>query len=170
MWRLTRKTDKECESARDALERSTGRAAQDSGDPTIATLLAQAPPSVRAHLAACGECRIFAAELVEVRDLLRPVRVGPQPGPFFMTRVMASIAEQEVDLEKRSQIWAAVPHLASRLTLIASLTLLVAGSWLYQPPSHKATTASVTAEQSSEGLVEGGTTAIQDDFLLNNAD
>jgi len=170
MWRLTSKTEKQCEAARDALEHGTRRAAQDAGVPTIATLLADAPPSVRAHVAACSECRIFAAELVEVRDLLRPDRVGPQPGPFFMTRVMASIAEQEVDLEKRSQIWAAVPRLASRLTIIASLTLLVAGSWLYQPPSHKATTAGVSAEQSSEGLVEGGAIAIQDDFLLNNAD
>ena len=170
MWRLTNKTEKQCEAARDALEHGTSRVAQDAGHPTIATLLEDAPPSVRAHVAACGECRIFAAEVVEVRDLLRPDRVGPQPGPFFMTRVMASIAEREVDLEKRSQIWAAVPRLASWLTLAASLTLLVAGSWLYQPPSHKATTAGVSAEQSSEGLVEGGTSAIQDDFLLNNVE
>jgi hypothetical protein len=83
---------------------------------------------------------------------------------------MASIAEREVEMEKRSQIWAAVPRLASRLTVFAFLTLLIAGSWLYQPPSHKSTTAGVSAEASSEGLVEGGSTVIQDDFLLNNAE
>ena len=160
MWGLKNKIANECQLTQDALERSSSRAAE----------VLAFPEGVRTHLASCGECRIFAAELVEVRGMLRTDLAGPQPGPFFLTRVMASIAEREVELEKRSQIWAAVPHLASRLTLIASLTLLVAGSWLYQPPSRKAATSGVSAEQSSEGLVEGGSNGIQDDFLLNNAE
>jgi predicted anti-sigma-YlaC factor YlaD len=158
MWRLTNKIAKECQLTQDALERSSSRAAE----------VLAFPESVRTHLASCGDCRIIAAELVEVRGMLRTELAGPQPGPFFLTRVMASIAEREVESEKRSQIWAAVPHLASRLTLIASLTLLVAGSWLYQPPSHKAATSGVSAEQSSEGLVEGSAVTIQDDFLLSS--
>jgi hypothetical protein len=153
MWRLTNRIDKECQSTQDALERGTGGTSE-----------------VRTHLTSCGECRIFADELGEVRGMLRQDSGGPQPGPFFLARVMASIADQEVELEKRSQIWAAVPRLAYRLTVLASLTLLVAGSWLYQPPSHKSTTASVNAEQSSEGLVEGSTLNIQDDFLLSTAE
>ena len=150
MWRLTNRIDKECQSTQDALERGAGRASE-----------------VRTHLRSCGECRIFADELREVRGILRQDSGGPQPGPFFPARVMALIADQEVELEKRSQIWAAVPRLAYRLTVLASLTLLVAGSWLYQPPSHKSTTVSANAEQSSEGLVEGGTSNIQDDVLLS---
>jgi hypothetical protein len=153
MWRLTNRLDKECQSTQDALERGTGRASE-----------------VRTHLKSCGECRIFADELREVRGMLRQDSGGPQPGPFFLARVMASIADREVELEKRSLIWAAVPRLAYRLTVLASLTLLVAGSWLYQPPSHKSTTASVNAEQSSEGLIEGSTSNIQDDFLLSTAE
>ena len=158
MWRLTNKIAKECRLTQDALDRSSSRAAE----------VLAFPEGVRTHLESCADCRIFAAELLEVRGLLRNDLAGPQPGPFFLTRVMASIAAREVEVEKRSQIWAAVPHLASRLTLIASLTLLVAGSWLYQPPSHNATTASVSAEQSPEGLVEGSAVTIQDDFLLSS--
>lgn len=169
MWSLNNRIDRQCEAARDTLERSTNRA-QEVGDTAFSKLLADATPSVRAHVAACGQCRIFAEELSEVREMLRPDSGGPQPGPFFLARVMASIAKRETELEKRSQIWAAVPRLASRLTVLASLTLLVAGSWLYQPPSHQVTTAVVSAEQSSEGLVEGGTTTIQDDFVLTAAD
>jgi predicted anti-sigma-YlaC factor YlaD len=160
MWRLTNKIAKDCQLTQDALERSSNSAAE----------VPALPEGMRAHLPSCSECRIFAAELREVRGMLRQDAGGPQPGPFFLARVMASIADQEVELEKRSQIWAAVPSLAYRLTVIASLTLLVAGSWLYQPPRHKSTTASVSADQSSEGLVEGSNTAIQDDFLLNTAD
>ncbi len=164
MWRLTKTLAKECGSTQDALERGPIRA----GDAAPATFAAL-PEGVRAHLAACSECRIFANELMEVRAVLRRDLGGPQPGPFFLARVMASIVEREVELEKRSQIWAAVPRLASRLAVLASLTLLVAGSWLYQPQAHK-TTAGVNAEQSSEGFVEGGTVAVQDDFLLNAAE
>lgn len=160
MWRLTNKIAKECQLTQDALEGSSGRAVE----------VRALPEGVLSHLASCGECRIFAEELREVRGMLRQDAGGPQPGPFFLTRVMASIADQEVELEKRSQIWAAVPRLAYRLTVLASLTLLVAGSWLYQPPSHNSTAASVNAEQSSEGLVDGGTVNIQDDFLLNTAE
>ena len=160
MWGLTNKIGKDCQLTQDALERSSSLAAE----------VLALPESMRSHLASCGECRIFADELREVRGMLRQDSGGPQPSPFFLARVMASIGDQEVELEKRSQIWAAVPRLAYRLTVLASLTLLVAGSWLYQPPSHKSTTAGVSADQSSEGLVDAGTADIQDDFLVDTAD
>jgi len=153
MWRLTNKMATECQFTQDALER-----------------LADLPSRVREHVSACNDCQVFANELMDVRTVLQRNSGGPQPGPFFLARVMASIAAQESELEKRSQIWAAVPRLASRLTLLASLTLLVAGSWLYQPPTHQTTSVGVNAEQSSEGLADGGSTATQDEFLLNSSD
>lgn len=155
MWRLTKKTEKECENARDALERNR---------------MAGLPDNLRAHVASCPECRIFADDLAEVRGMFQRNLGGPQPSPFFPARVMAVIAAREAELEKGSQTWAAVPRLAYRLSVLAALTLLVAASWLYQPSTRKATTAAVNAEQFSEGLVEGGTTTIQDDFLLGAPD
>jgi anti-sigma factor RsiW len=155
MWHLTRKSEKECQDVQDALERNT---------------TTELPDNVRAHLASCSECRIFADELVEARAMLQGDLGGPQPGPFFLARVMASIADREGELEKSSQTWAAVPRLAYRLSVLAALTLLVAASWLYQPSTRKATTAAVNTEQSSEGLFEGGTTTVQDDFLLSAPD
>src|SRR5690242_6562187 len=107
MRRLTNKVAKECQSTQDALEHTSSRASE----------VYAHPESVRTHLASCGECQIFADELREVRGMLRQDFGGPQPGPFFLARVMALIADQEVELEKRSQIWAAVPRLAYRLTV-----------------------------------------------------
>lgn len=169
MWRLLKMTEKECKEAQDALERTTSRAGKE-GIGALGALLAALPEKLRAHLNTCGECRIFADELVEVREMFQGDLDGPQPGPFFLARVMASIAEREGKLAKSAQTWAAVPKLAYRVSVLASLTLLIAASWLYEPPTRHTTTAAVSAEQSSEGLVEGGATAIQDDFLLNIAD
>ena len=75
----------------------------------------------------------------------------------------------EAELEKSAQTWAAVPRLAYRLSVLASLSLLVAGGWLYQQPRH-VTVGGVSMAQNNEGLVEGGSGATQDDFFLNPAD
>jgi len=68
----------------------------------------------------------------EVQALLRDLesRRG-EPGPFFAKRVMAAIAAQETEIARRSRAWAAVPTFASRLSAIAALLLVVAGTWLY---------------------------------------
>jgi hypothetical protein len=165
-WQLIR-IRKDCEHVRDALERSTNPGAESVV--ALGTLLAGLPESMRLHVNACSECRVFADELVEVRGMFRGEPAGPQPGPYFLSRVMASIAARERKLEKSSQTWAAVPRLAYRLSVLACLTILIAGSWLYERPSPTTSVASISAEQSPEGLVEGSV-PIQDDFLLNTAD
>src|SRR5438128_7545910 len=68
----------------------------------------------------------------EVRILLRDLETRrAEPGPFFPKRVMAAIEVQEVELRRRSRAWAAVPTFASRLSAIAALLLVMAGTWLY---------------------------------------
>ena len=182
MWLLTRGYKRECADFHDAIERissvkrsedvmALNNVARDSMAPdTIAldTLLARLPEGVRKHVNHCGDCRSAARELLEVRAMFQREDSGAQPGPYFLARVMAAIADRELELEKSSQTWAAVPRLAYRLSVLASLTLLVAGGWLYQQPHH-ATIAGVTTAQSNEGLVDGGGT-IQDDFLLSSAE
>ena len=131
-------------------------------------LLAELPEETRAHVNACDDCRMFATELVEVRGMFQGMDTGPQPGPYFLARVMAAISDREGELERSSQTWAAVPRLAYRLSVLASLSLLVAASWLYQQP-RQVSVASVSA-QNAEGLVDGSGNTVQDDFLLNTAD
>jgi hypothetical protein len=179
---LTRGYKRECADFHDAIERissvkrcedvmALNNVARESMAPdTIApdALLARLPEGARKHVNHCGDCRSAARELLEVRAMFQREDTGAQPGPYFLARVMAAIADRELELEKSSQTWAAVPRLAYRLSVLASLTLLVAGSWLYQQPHH-ATVAGVTTAQSNEGLVDGGGT-IQDDFLLSSAE
>lgn len=68
----------------------------------------------------------------EVQALLRDLESRrAEPGPFFAKRVIAAIQAQEAELGRRSRAWAAVPTFASRLSAIAALLLVMAGTWLY---------------------------------------
>jgi len=157
----------ECAKVHDALQ-GISSAEQSEGVLALGVLLAQLSEEVRAHVNACDDCRLFAAELLEVRGMFQYADTGPQPGPYFLARVMAAISDREGELQRISQTWAAVPRLAYRLSVLASLSLLVAAGWLYQQPRH-ASIASVNA-QNTEGLVDSSGNTVQDDFLLNTAD
>lgn len=173
MWLLKEKMNTECEGLRDTLERGPIRA---DAEALVAreALLAQLPENSRHHLNHCNECRIFTDELLLVNAMLQSAPSGkaprPQPGPYFLPRVMAAILHRQAELDQRTQTWAAVPRLAHRVSVLASLTLLIAGSWLYQQPRHPSAEPGIRTELNSEGLVEGGANAVQDDFLLNTAD
>jgi hypothetical protein len=167
MWLRTRGYKNECATVQDALERiSIG---ESDRVVALSALLERLRAGEHPHIDRCGDCRSFADELLQVRGLFEREDNGAQPGPYFIPRVMAAIADREREIEKSSQTWAVVPRLAYRLSVLASLTLLLAGSWLYQQPRHT-TIAGVSTGQSTEGLVEGSGSTIQDDFLLNMAD
>ncbi|HVO58330.1 MAG TPA: hypothetical protein VMT51_11605 [Dongiaceae bacterium] len=163
MW-FGRKKNGECEAARDLLERLP----EDWGVAEPGRLPANLAQGVRAHLEGCAECRIFADELLEVRGMLQRELDGPEPGPFFLKRVMAGIAEREARLEQSIQTWAAVPRLAYRFSVLASLGLLIMGSWLYERRSQPQPSQSTLEQRAPEGLVGG--TPVQDDFYLNTTD
>ena len=169
MWLLSRGFKSECAEFHDVLEHVSNADDVALDGVALQSLLAQLPERARQHANVCGDCRSAAGELLEVRRMFQHQDHGAEPGPYFLTRVMAAIADREAELEKSVQTWAAVPHLAYRLSVLASLSLLLAGGWLYQHPRHE-TAVAVSTAQASEGLVDGGTSAIQDDFLLNTAD
>jgi hypothetical protein len=79
---------------------------------------------------------------------------------------MATIADRESQMDRATQTWAAVPRLASRLTVLASLGLLVAAGWVYQMPK-ATTTAGLNSPQVAEGLLDNG--VAQDDLLVSPA-
>jgi hypothetical protein len=166
MWLLSRGSKSECVEFHDALEHISN---VDEVGVAVDNLLAQLPERARQHASVCGDCRSAAGEFLEVRKMFQHQDNRKEPGPYFLTRVMAAIADREAELEKAAQTWAAVPRLAYRLSLLASLSLLVAGGWLYQQPHH-ANGAGISVAQNNEGLIDGSSGATQDEFLLNLAD
>ena len=164
MW-WKNKANAECEGVCDALEASAALRARGK-IAAAGTVLAQLPQAMRQHALSCEACRMFAGELAEAREILGVMESKAEPGPFFLARVMASIASREAELENQAQTWAAVPRLASRLTVLASLGLLIAATWLYQMP----TASNIAGWNSSQwaGLVD--TSATQDDLLVSPAD
>jgi len=168
MWLFSRGFKSECAEFHDALEHVSNVDEIALNGVAVQSLLAQLPERARQHANVCGDCRSAAGELLEVRSMFQHEDNGAEPGPYFLTRVMAAITDREAELEKASQTWAAVPRLAYRLSVLASLSLLVAGGWLYQQPRH-VSVVGVSTAQNNEGLVEGSS-ATPDDFLLNPAD
>jgi hypothetical protein len=167
MWswpRLSKNSQSYCDQVCDSLERTISPEHCDDVA-ALDTVLSQLPEGMRKHVYSCETCRIFADDRIEVRGIFaaREAKVA-QPGPFFLARVMAAIADRELQLDYAAQTWAAVPRLASRLTVLASLGVLVAASWVYQMPK-TTTTAGITSPQASEGLVDVGAT--QDDLLVS---
>ena len=68
----------------------------------------------------------------EVQGLVRGLNSHrAEPGPFFAKRVMAAIDATEADIIRRARAWAAVPSFASRLSAVAAILLVAAGSWLF---------------------------------------
>jgi hypothetical protein len=169
MWLLPRGFKGECAEFHDVLEHVSNADDVALDGVALQSLLAQLPERARQHANVCGDCRSAAGEFLKVRRMFQHQDHGAEPGPYFLTRVMAAITDREAALEKSAQTWAAVPRLAYRLSVLASLSLLVAGGWLYQQPRH-VTVGGVSMAQNNEGLVEGGSGATQDDFFLNPAD
>ena len=74
----------------------------------------------------------------EVRQLLRDLEVRrTEPSAFFAKRVMAAIEAREAEVRGRVRAWAAVPGFASRLSAVAVMLLLLAGTWLYTGSSRR---------------------------------
>src|SRR5205823_13174073 len=120
--------------ARDGLERNSGGSDVESAS-VLGTLLLRVPEFAREHVRACDDCRTYAEEIVQAAAIFEAgkfvsAEVEPAlgPSPYFISRVMRTILDREAAIENRVQTWAAVPRLAYRLSVLVSLTLLIAGS------------------------------------------
>jgi hypothetical protein len=168
MWDLLNKRNEECKHLRYLLEDS---AAAHARVESIEKVLEALPPAQRAHAAACESCRDALRDVVEAREILR--RIAPraeEPGPWFVTRVMAAIAAREKELSEVTKTWLAVPKFASRLALASGALLLVASTWLYERPSI-APMKQPNAAASQESLFEmPQPPANQDDILISRTE
>ena len=164
MWNLLKRRRDECSQLQDSLEDAATR------NPRVASieeLLEALPPAQRTHFGDCADCREAAQELLAARQLLGVISPNAQePGPWFVTRVMAAIVAREKELSEVAKTWMAVPKFASRLALVSAALLLVTSTWLYERP-FPGPTPEATSIAAQESLFESpASTANQDDVLL----
>lgn len=98
---------------------------------TLEELRARMPEAIRAHSARCTSCEEALQDFAETRKALEKMKEGlPEAGPWFTTRVMASIRAQEEEIEEKKEgVWISVRRMAPRLVAFAAVLLLLGGSW-----------------------------------------
>jgi hypothetical protein len=161
---LLNKGNEECEKLADLLEDSAEATARAE---SVEVLLEALPPAQRTHAAACSDCREAIRDVVEARALLQgTVGEGHEPGPWFVTRVMAAIAAKEKELSEVTRTWLAVPKFALRLALASCAVLLVASTWVFESRSTTVKQSNTLAPQ--ESLFEAPQSSPnQDDILVS---
>jgi hypothetical protein len=93
--------------------------------------LEELPEAPEAHARACGACRTALEEFTETRNALAGIAVH-EPGPWFATKVMASINAREREEEALDGVWISVRRLAPRLVALSALLLVLGGGWALQ--------------------------------------
>ena len=141
-----------------------------------APLAVESDPELAAHLRECGKCReAFAAAELSAR-LFAGVEVPDvQPSEAFVTRVMASVREQEMHLSDSVAVWRPLEVLASRFALVAAVVLLALSVFLgeFSPALRQAdvvTTTTTGAEVSSDWPEPPAQPATQDEVLMSLVD
>ena len=135
------------------------------------------------HLRQCDRCReSFAAAQLSER-LFSAVDVPEvQPTEAFVTRVMASIREQEAQMAASSAVWHPLEVLASRFALVAAVVLLALSVFLgeFSPAFRQSETAATptqsevvgapATEMSSDWPEPPAQPATQDEVLMSLVD
>jgi hypothetical protein len=124
------------------------------------------PTGLAEHAASCADCRTALDELFASRALLSAVpRHAAAANPWFATRVMAAIAEQEDKLQSSLEPWTVVPRLASRLAWVSAIALLLTSSWLIERPN-TAPSRTAGTDLAGEPLIESHPAPANNDEVL----
>ena len=124
-------------------------------------------PALAQHVEVCADCRAAIAVFTQSRALLAPLRGDrAQVQPWFASRVMAAIAEQESKLERSLEAWSAVPRLASKIAWVSALALLLSSTWLIEQRSMPKKT--VTTDLAGEPVIDSHPTPANNDEVLFN--
>jgi len=92
------------------------------------------PQEAREHAAKCATCDAALGDFVETRQALGGMRSAlPEPGPWFVSRVMAAIRAQEKEVREQAEgVWISVMRLAPRLSAFAAVLLVLGGTWVME--------------------------------------
>jgi anti-sigma factor RsiW len=129
-------------------------------------LLGQLPQAAREHVSHCTECRAAVADFTQTRELFREfAQQTPEPGPWFTRRVMNSIAAEELELEERQEgFWIGVRRLAPRFVALATLLLMLGGTWAFQ--ERRAANSRALQLGPVEGIFESAPSAPANDDII----
>jgi len=134
---------------------------------TPEVLLSKLPVGASEHAPHCAECRAALEDFAETRQaFLGSASKGAVPGPWFTARVMNAIASQEHEREERQEgFWIGVRRLAPRLVALATLLLMLGGTWAFQERrAHRALEMGP-----AEGIFENVPSApVNDDVIAGN--
>jgi hypothetical protein len=183
MWDKFRKTDGNCVEYRSALEELQPEIEEAQGRAELSRIL---PVALVAHAEECESCGTAAEEFWESRRLMAGAFLNEgardearglrgEGAPWLVTRVMAKIAEREVEERRAKLEWSgAVSRLASRVVWVAAAMLLVTSTWLYQPLDGgraNSPMGQTATEGTSPYLFDNGaTTANVDDALAGGGE
>jgi hypothetical protein len=147
------KDNRLCQQYREALEDLGPDADQATA---FAELSHGLPAQVMEHTRGCDTCERAAETFWASRGLLagslelaREERNAAmnEIKPWFAARVMANIAEREMEGRRALTEWTgAVAKLASRLAWVSGLVLLVGTTWFYGPNGGRVDTQSVQSK------------------------
>jgi predicted anti-sigma-YlaC factor YlaD len=103
-------------------------------------------PALTAHLQQCPKCREAFDTALLARRIVRNACEPVEPSGAFVTRVMATIREEEARRAAAGALWQPIELLASRFALVAAVLLLVASIYLaeFAPPFQMPVTGSQT--------------------------
>jgi hypothetical protein len=108
--------------------------------------------TIRAHTADCVECaRAYKVALVSASLLQERIGETVEPPPFFHTRVLAAIREQQNEVPAFARLWRAAGALVSSMT--AAVALLAVLSFLGPGTEQLTTEASVFTGYSAEEVI-----------------
>jgi hypothetical protein len=184
MWDKLSKTDGNCVEYRAALEELRPEISQAEGRAELSRVL---PVELAGHAEECESCGTAAEEFWASRELLAGAFSGQAAGdemgaprgegaPWLATRVMAKIAEREVEERRAKLEWSgAVSRLASRMALVGAAMLVVASTWLYEPPADGTRGNAAAGQSATEAAPQylfdsGAGTANLDDALAGGAE
>jgi predicted anti-sigma-YlaC factor YlaD len=142
----------------------------------VAPQAVESDPELATHLQKCGNCReAFAAAEFSGRLFSAAGESEVRPSEAFVTRVMASIREQEVPGSAPAQVWRPLEALASRFALVASVALLALSVFLGEfSPALRQTevvsTGAATVEITSDWPEPPAQPATQDEVLMSLVD